>query len=97
MRGGGCAATPPLPNADAAEHIPCARLERATAPDSVIELQSDMGRLEETLKTRFAEAAPPETLEQSASVQYRSIQRYPKPEPPKPLDMEEIQDSIFLL
>ena len=58
-----------------------------------------MGRLEENLKTRFVEAAapPPETLEQSASVQYRSLQTYPKPGPPKPLEMEEINDSIFLL
>ena len=69
---------------------------------SVMELQTDVTRLEESMQTRFQ--VVPETIQQSASVQFPLLQRYlnapppqPQPQAPKPIDMEEIQDSLFQL
>ena len=54
------------------------------------------------MQTRFQ--VVPETIQQSASVQFPLLQRYlnapppqPQPQAPKPIDMEEIQDSLFQL
>ena len=64
---------------------------------SVMELQTDVTRLEESMQTRFQ--VVPETIQQ-----FPLLQRYlnapppqPQPQAPKPIDMEEIQDSLFQL
>ena len=59
-----------------------------------IELQGDATRFQESLAARFY-VPPPEPAGPAEPPRPAFVM--PKIEPPKPLDMEEIQDSIFQL